>query len=211
MGAIAFATYRFNDGTLFPGTRHLCRPWDRGDHRPGSGPRRPLQDRHVCLAGACRAVGRISYWYLWHWPPPVFAAPLGKLSLEGSRPSRLPRPGCCDQSPHRALPPPKTLNQFPRKALALGGACTASSVALGLLLFAVTPSVPEARRARSREPLQNGHSLQKSASRQPRSTEAETKRTGHRCTAAATSILRRQRCPSASTATLIQDYSGALR
>ena len=72
----------------------------------------------------------------------------------------------------------KILTQYPRKALALGGACTASSVALGLLLFAVTPSVPEAPESQvaGAAALQNGHSLQKSAKAvNPDPREAETK------------------------------------
>ncbi|HSK82336.1 MAG TPA: SGNH hydrolase domain-containing protein, partial [Rubrobacter sp.] len=62
--------------------------------------------------------------------------------------------------------------------MALGGACTAASVALGLLLFALTPNIPEApeREVAGAAALQNGHSLQKSAKAvHPTPREAETK------------------------------------
>ena len=96
-----------------------------------------------------RHVGRISYsWYLWHWPPLVFAAALwGKLSpLEGlafAAASYVPAVLTHHWVEKPFLHSPK-LSRFPRKALALGGACTTLSVALGLLLFAVTPTFPKA-------------------------------------------------------------------
>src|ERR687897_977248 len=88
LGAIAFATFRFNDGTLFPGYAALVPTLGTaaiiaagiGSTVTFAGPARLL------TLGPVRHVGRISYsWYLWHWPPLVFAATLwGKLSpLEG--------------------------------------------------------------------------------------------------------------------------------
>src|SRR5918993_619448 len=134
--------------------------------------------------GAVRHVGRISYsWYLWHWPPLVFAATLwGKLSpLEGTAVLAISYVPAVVTN--RLIEKPflhsKTLTQYPRKALALGGACTASSVALGLLLLAVTPSVPEAPESQvaGASALQNGHSLQKSAKAvNPDPREAESKK-----------------------------------
>ena len=60
----------------------------------------------------------------------------------------------------------ETLTRHPRKALALGGACSASSVALGLLLLALTPSVPkppQSEVAGAAAMLEGDRLLQKSA------------------------------------------------
>ena len=151
LGAIAFATYCFNDNTLFPGYAALVPTLGTaaiiaagiGATTAPAGPSRLL------TLGPVRHVGRISYsWYLWHWPPLVFAAALwGKLSpVEGT--AVLAASYVPAVLTNRLIEKPflhsKTLTQYPRKALALGGACTTSSVALGLLLFAVTPNIPEA-------------------------------------------------------------------
>ena len=72
----------------------------------------------------------------------------------------------------------EALTRFPRKALALGGACTATSVVLGLGLFALTPTVPEApeEEVAGARALQQDPSLQKSAKAiQPSPRKAETK------------------------------------
>jgi peptidoglycan/LPS O-acetylase OafA/YrhL len=133
LGAIAFATVRFNDGTLFPGYAGLVPTLGTaaiiGATATFAGPTQLL------TLGPVRHIGRISYsWYLWHWPPLVFAAAVwGKLTpLEGLgvlAASYVPA-----VLTNRLIEKPflhsETLNQYPRKALALGGACTASSVAL---------------------------------------------------------------------------------
>ena len=185
LGAISFATFRFNDGTLFPGYAALVPTLGTaaiiaagiGSTTTFAGPARLL------TLGPVRHVGRISYsWYLWHWPPLVFAATLwGNLSpLEGTAVLAISYVPAVVTN--RLIEKPflhsKTFTQYPRKALALGGACTAFSVALGLLLFAVTPSVPEApeNQVAGAAALQNGHSLQKSAKAvNPDPREAETK------------------------------------
>src|SRR5918995_787312 len=185
LGAIAFATFRFNDGTLFPGYAALVPTLGTvaiiaagfGSTATFAGPTRLLR------LGPVRHVGRISYsWYLWHWPPLVFAATFwGKLSpLEGT--AVLAASYVPAVVTNRLIEKPflhsKTLTQYPRKSLALGGACTTSSIGLGLLLFAVTPTVPEApeNQVAGAAALQNGHSLQKSAKAvNPDPREAETK------------------------------------
>jgi peptidoglycan/LPS O-acetylase OafA/YrhL len=185
LGAIAFATYRFNDGTLFPGYAALVPTLGTAAIiAAGIGAATVLQGPSRLLTlGPVRHVGRISYaWYLWHWPPLVFAATLwGKLSpLEGTAVlavSYVPAV-VTNRLIEKPLLHSEILTRYPRKALALGGACTASSVALGLLLFALTPSVPEAPESKvaGAEALQNGHSLQKSAKAlNPDPREAETK------------------------------------
>ncbi len=185
LGAIAFATFRFNDSTLFPGYAALVPTLGTaaiiaagfGATATFAGPARLL------TLGPVRHVGRISYsWYLWHWPPLVFAAAIwGRLSpLEGLgvlAASYVPAV-LTNHLIEKPFLHSETLTRFPRKALALGGACTVSSVALGLLLFAVTPSVPEApeNEVAGAAALQSDHSLQKSAKAvNPTPREAETK------------------------------------
>ena len=170
LGAIALATYRLGDGTLYPGTAALLPTLGTaaiitaGFAATSVAPTRLLSLRPV------RHVGRISYsWYLWHWPLLVFAAALwGKLSpLEGvavAAASYVPA-----VLTHRLVEQPfhhsPALTRFPRKALALGAACTASSVALGLALLAVTPTVtkPPTHQVAGAAALQDGHTLQKRA------------------------------------------------
>ena len=170
IGAITFATYRFNDATLFPGYAALVPTLGTaaiiaaGFATISAGPARLL------TLGPVRHVGRISYsWYLWHWPLLVFAAAIwGSLSpLEGA--AVLAASYVPTLVTNRLVEKPflhsETLTHFPRKALALGGACTATSVALGLGLFALTPTVPEAPESRvaGAAALSHDHSLQKSA------------------------------------------------
>src|SRR5215218_8669420 len=96
-----------------------------------------------------RHVGRISYsWYLWHWPPLVFATEIwGNLSpIEGlavALSSYLPAlvTNLLIERPFLHSP---MLNRLPRRALGLGAACTACSVTMGLFLLAVTPGVSRA-------------------------------------------------------------------
>jgi peptidoglycan/LPS O-acetylase OafA/YrhL len=171
LGAIAFSTLQFSDDTLFPGYAALLPTLGTaaiiaaGFTSNSAGPARLLTLAPV------RHVGRISYsWYLWHWPPLVFAAAQwGKLSaLEGLAvlsasyvPAVLTR-----RWVERLFHHSKKLARCPRQALALGGACTSSAVALGLLLFAVTPAVPKApgsQVAGAAAMLEGDRSLQKSA------------------------------------------------
>jgi hypothetical protein len=172
LGAIAFATCRFNDGTPFPGYAALVPTLGiAAIIAAGFGSTTTSAGAVSLLTlGPVRHVGRISYsWYLWHWPPLVFAATLwGKLSpLEGTAVLAISYVPAVVTN--RLIEKPflysKTLTQYPRKALALGAACTISSVALGLGLFALTPTVPEAPESQvaGAAALQNGQSLQKSA------------------------------------------------
>ncbi|MDQ3184534.1 MAG: acyltransferase, partial [Actinomycetota bacterium] len=185
LGAIAFATFQFNDSTLFPGYAALVPTLGTAAIIAAgfrstvtfAGPARLL------TLGPVRHVGRISYsWYLWHWPPLVFAATLwGKLSpLEGLgvlAASYVPAV-LTNRLVEKPFLHSEALTRYPRKALALGGACTASSVALGLALFALTPTLPEAPESRvaGAAALQGDHSLQKSVKAvHPTPREAETK------------------------------------
>jgi peptidoglycan/LPS O-acetylase OafA/YrhL len=224
LGAIAFSTFRFNDDTLFPGYAALlptlgtaaiiAAGFATTSGTTAAGPARLL------TLGPVRHVGRISYsWYLWHWPPLVFAAAIwGKLSpLEGVAvlaASYLPAV-LTNRLVEKPFLHSETLTRFPRKALALGGACTASSVALGLLLFAVTPTVPEAPEARvaGAAALENGHAIQKSAKAvHPTPREAEAKENRPQMYADGCHLdLTETKSPSASTETPLRYHLGALR
>ena len=172
LGAIAFSAFRFNDSTLFPGYAALIPTLgtaaiivaESATRSSTAAPARLLS------LGPVRHVGRISYsWYLWHWPPLVFAAAIwGKLSAtEGLlvlAVSYVPAV-LTNRLVEKPFLHSQTLTRYPRKALALGGACTVLSVVLGLALFAVTPTIPTkpATQAAGAEALRNGHDLQKTA------------------------------------------------
>jgi peptidoglycan/LPS O-acetylase OafA/YrhL len=184
LGAIVFATLRFNDDTLFPGYAALVPTLGTaaiiaagiGSTTTSAGPARLL------TLGPVRHIGRISYsWYLWHWPPLVFAAAIwGSLSpLEGIgvlAVSYVPAV-LSNRLVEKPFLHAKTLTRYPRKALALGGACTGLSVGLGLVLFILTPTVPEAPESQvaGAAALHSDRSLQKSARAvHPTPREAET-------------------------------------
>ena len=170
LGAIAFATLRFDDDTLFPGYAALVPTLGTAAIIAAGFATMPAGPSRLLALGPVRHVGRISYsWYLWHWPPLVFAAAIwGKLSpLEGV--AVLAASYVPALLTNRLVEKPflhsETLSRYPRKAIVLGGACTASSVGLGLLLFAVTPTVPEAPETEvaGAAALRGGYSLQESA------------------------------------------------
>src|SRR5918993_1547585 len=129
LGAIAFSTVRFNDDTLFPGNAAVIAAGFATT--PG---KTPAGAARLLTLGPIRHVGRLSYsWYLWHWPPLVFAAALwGSLSpLEGT--AVLAASYFPALLTNRLIEKPflysEMLTRFPRRALALGGACTSLSVA----------------------------------------------------------------------------------
>jgi peptidoglycan/LPS O-acetylase OafA/YrhL len=148
LAAIAYSAVRFGDDTLFPGYAALLPTLGTvAIIAAGFASTSALPTRLLALA-PMRHVGRISYsWYLWHWPPLVFAAAIwGRLSaLEGLvvlAASYIPA-----VLTHRWVERPfhysETLTRYPRKALALGGVCSASAVAMGVLLFVATPNTPK--------------------------------------------------------------------
>lgn len=117
-----------------------------------------------------RHVGRISYsWYLWHWPPLVFAASVwGSLSpLQGVAVlavSYVPAV-LTNRLVERPFLHARAFTESPRKALALGGACSAAAVGLGLLLFVATPGFerPPEDQVAGAAAIRAGDGLQKSA------------------------------------------------
>lgn len=94
-------------------------------------------------------LGKVSYaWYLWHWPVIIFAgatwgnlgAPaLALVTLAAGVPAILS---------HYAIEEPfrrsRELGRRPRRALALGGACTVAAVLLAVGLQASNPPLPTA-------------------------------------------------------------------
>jgi peptidoglycan/LPS O-acetylase OafA/YrhL len=183
LGAIAYATYQFNDATLFPGYAALVPTLGTAAIIAAGFATTSAGTARLLTLGPVRHVGRISYsWYLWHWPPLVFAAAIwGSLTpLEGIvvlAASYVPTV-LTNRLIERPFLHSETLSRFPRKALALGGACTAASVALGLGLFALTPTVPEAPESEvaGAAVLRHDPSLQESAKAvYPSPQKAETK------------------------------------
>lgn len=182
LGAIAYSTLRFSDGTLFPGYAALLPTVGTAAIIAAGFTSTSVVPVRLLTLAPVRHVGRISYsWYLWHWPPLVFAAAVwGTLSaLEGLAvltASYVPAV-LTHHWVERPFHHSKTLTRYPRKALALGGACTSSAVVLGLLLFAVTPTVPtkpESQVAGAKVMLEGDRSLQKSADAvRPAPREAE--------------------------------------
>jgi peptidoglycan/LPS O-acetylase OafA/YrhL len=183
LGAIAFATFRFDDDTLFPGYAALVPTLGTAAIIAAGFATTSAGTSRLLTLGPVRHVGRISYsWYLWHWPPLVFAAAIwGSLSpLEGIvvlAASYVPAV-LSNRLVEKPFLHSETLTRFPRKALVLGGACTAASVALGLGLFALTPDIPEAPQSEvaGAAALRHNPSLQESARAiQPPPREAESK------------------------------------
>jgi peptidoglycan/LPS O-acetylase OafA/YrhL len=183
LGAIAFSTFRFDDDTLFPGYAALLPTLGTAAIIAAGFATTTVGPARLLTLGPMRHVGRISYsWYLWHWPPLVFAAAIwGELSpLEGVvvlAASYVPAV-LTNRLIERPFLHSEALTRYPRKALALGGACTVSSVALGLGLFFLTPTVPEAPETRvaGAAVLRNGQAIQRSARAvHPTPREAESK------------------------------------
>lgn len=170
LGAILWAVVRFGEDTLFPGTAALMPTLGTAAIIvAGFGSLSTAPMRLLTLAPV-RHVGRISYsWYLWHWPVLVFAAAKwGDLSpLEGLAVvaiSYIPTILTHHLIENPFLRSP-TLNFYPRKALALGGVCTITSVILGAMLLVTTPDVQTKPRdqALGATALDEGYTLQKSA------------------------------------------------
>ncbi len=169
LGMILFATLRFNDDTLFPGTAALIPTLGTATIIVAGFATFEGPSRLLTLA-PMRHIGRVSYsWYLWHWPPLVFAAAIwGELStVQGLivvSASYIPA-----VLTHYWVEKPihlsRTLSRLPNKALALGGACTTFSVALGLLLLGVTPTFtePSEDEVAGAAALRGGYAIQKTA------------------------------------------------
>ena len=172
LGAILVSVYLIGDATPFPGVAALLPTLGAagiiiaGSAKDSPGPGSILTLKPV------RHVGRISYsWYLWHWPPLVFAAEIwGNLSpIEGLAValSSYPVALVTNILIERPFLYSKMLNRFPRRALGLGAACTACSVTMGLILLAAIPEVSKAPRYQmtGARDIMKGKPLQESANK----------------------------------------------
>jgi peptidoglycan/LPS O-acetylase OafA/YrhL len=184
LGAISYSILRFSDGTLFPGYAALLPTLGTAAIIAAGFTSTSSMPVRLLTLAPVRHIGRVSYsWYLWHWPPLVFAAAIwGKLSALESLVVLAASYAPAVLTHHWVEKPfhySGALTKYPRKALALGGACTSSAVVLGLLLFAVTPSVPEAPESQvvgARAMLEGNRSLQKNVEAvRPTPREAEAK------------------------------------
>jgi peptidoglycan/LPS O-acetylase OafA/YrhL len=156
VAAIVYASLAFNGDTSFPGTAALV-PTLGAAALILSGTALAATARGVTgvRAGAgwvlslapVRYVGRISYsWYLWHWPFIIFAAAIwgprlsvaaGLLAVAASWvPTQLTH--TLIEDPVRRAP---ALRILPNRAIALGLACMAIAVAVGIGLRDSQPTV----------------------------------------------------------------------
>lgn len=146
LAAIAWSIVNLSDETPFPGMAALVPTLGTVAIILAGFNEKPVGLSNALGVRPMRHIGRLSYsWYLWHWPPLVFAAAAwGRLSgttmLAISAASYIPA-----LLTHKWVEWPlhhhPVLGKRPGKALALGVACTAVSVSLGLLLFAVVPQI----------------------------------------------------------------------
>jgi peptidoglycan/LPS O-acetylase OafA/YrhL len=156
VAAIVYASFAFNGETSFPGTAALV---------PTLGAAALILSGTALAATAAgvtgvragagwllslapvRYVGRISYsWYLWHWPFIIFAAAIwgprlsvaaGLLAVAASWvPTQLTH--TLIEDPVRRAP---ALRVLPNRAIALGLACMAVAVAVGIGLRDSQPTV----------------------------------------------------------------------
>lgn len=152
--AIVLATVALDEDTLFPGVAALAPTlgtaaliaagaagWDRYPQR-------------LLTFAPVRHIGRVSYaWYLWHWPPVVFATlvfgPLstseGLILVAASYLPALVSTRFVEQPIRQST----ALRRPVGRALGLGVACTVTAVAAGLALQLMVPTMQTAPPARA--------------------------------------------------------------
>jgi peptidoglycan/LPS O-acetylase OafA/YrhL len=149
LAAIVAATVLFTDATPYPGWRASIATLATAAWIVAGTAVRPSGPIRLLAREPFQYLGRISYaWYLWHWPAIVFA-----LALAGDLtwPQRLLVTALAwipATITHHAIEErfrhSRTLARRPRRALALGGACTASAVVLAATLSLAQPRLEEA-------------------------------------------------------------------
>jgi len=156
VAAIVYACFAFNGDTTFPGTAALVPTLGAAALiLSGTALAATVGGVKGLKAGAgwvlslapVRYVGRISYsWYLWHWPFIIFAAAIwgprlsvaaGLLAVAASWvPTQLTH--TLIEDPVRRAP---ALRRLPNRAIAVGLACMAVAVAVGIGLRDSQPTV----------------------------------------------------------------------
>jgi peptidoglycan/LPS O-acetylase OafA/YrhL len=146
LAAIGVGTFAFDQLTPYPGVAALVPSLGAGlIIVAGSASAAALSSRVLSLR-PLRYMGRISYsWYLWHWPPLVFAASLGPLSVAqriglicGSAVPAAITHKLVEERFRRA----PIFKRRPRRAYALGAACTATAALAAFALVLTQPSLP---------------------------------------------------------------------
>jgi peptidoglycan/LPS O-acetylase OafA/YrhL len=156
VAAIVYACFAFDAETAFPGTAALVPTLGAAalilsgsalaaTARGVTGTR--FGAGSVLALPPIRYVGRISYsWYLWHWPAIVFAAAIWGPRLSVAA-------GCAavavswipTQLTHTLIEDPVRrapgLARLPNRAIALGLACTAVALGVGICLRAAQPTL----------------------------------------------------------------------
>ena len=147
--ALVWTTASFSAETPYPGWQALFPTLATGaiiiagTATVASGPIRLL-----CVA-PLQYLGKISYaWYLWHWPALAFAAAaIGELTVPQKVAVTLLAWFPTIASHHlieERFRRSRSLARRPRRAMALGLACTGGAAVLGISLAALQTSVPEA-------------------------------------------------------------------
>ncbi|HEX3736810.1 MAG TPA: acyltransferase family protein, partial [Solirubrobacterales bacterium] len=156
VAAIVYASFAFTGETSFPGTAALVPTLGAAalilagsalaaTAKGVTGGR--LGAGNVLALPPVRYVGRISYsWYLWHWPAIVFAAAIWGPHLSVAAglaavavswiPTQLTH--TLIEDPVRRAP---ILARLPNRAIALGLACTAIALGVGIGLRAAQPTL----------------------------------------------------------------------
>jgi peptidoglycan/LPS O-acetylase OafA/YrhL len=160
VAAIVYASFAFTAETTFPGTNALVPTLGAAalilSGSVLAATARGVTGDRVGVAGVLswspvRYVGRISYsWYLWHWPAIVFAAAIWgpRLSvaagLAAVAVSWIPT-----QLTHMLIEDPvrrsSVLSRLPNRAIAMGLACTAVALGVGIGLRAAQPTLDTAK------------------------------------------------------------------
>jgi peptidoglycan/LPS O-acetylase OafA/YrhL len=160
LAAIVYASFAFTGETTFPGTAALIPTLGAAAlilsgtalvERAGGVTAMRGAPAWVLSLAPVRYVGRISYsWYLWHWPAIVFAAAIwgprlsvaaGLLAVAASWiPTQLTH--MLIEDPVRRSP---VLSRLPNRAIALGLACTAVALGVGIGLRSAQPTIDTAK------------------------------------------------------------------
>lgn len=149
LALLVWTTVAFEDATPYPGWRALLATGATAAFIVAGTAQRPSPPVRLLMTAPFQYLGRISYaWYLWHWPALVFAivlfgplTPIQSLLVTGVAwiPATITHHAIEERFRHS-----RRLARRPRRALALGGACTAAAVALAVGLYQLQPMLPEA-------------------------------------------------------------------